>query len=178
MPVCSVWPLLSFYQGCIWLQYKTDEGDVVWGKEGKKKVLVLGHLQKWFITFIGNVFNNVLGVVLLWQSEKICLGCIFRGFEVLIGSWPTRVNSVFLLSFQKTQRLNRRGSQRTSRVHGTFLCLRPFGYKPALAHGLNPTGVGVTSEEDPWTVKNKTEVSCALPDTEKHGGKEPERTGS
>ena len=144
----------------------------------KKKVLVLGHLQKWFITFIGNVFNNVLGVVLLWQSEKICLGYIFRGFEVLIGSWPTSVNSVFLLSFQKTQRLNRRGSQRTSRVHGTFLCLRPFGYKPALAHGLNPTGVGVTSEEDPWTVKNKTEVSCALPDTEKHGGKEPERTGS
>lgn len=144
----------------------------------EKKVLVLGHLQKWFITFIGNVFNNVLGVVLLCQSEKIYLGYIFRGFEVLIGSWPTRVNSVLLLSFQKTWWLNRRGFQQTSHVHGTSLYLWPFGYKSALAHSPNPTGVGVTLEEDPWTVKNKTEVSCALPETEKNGGKESERTGS
>lgn len=52
-----------------------------WGKE-VKKVLVLGHLQKWFITFIGNVSNNVLGVVLLCQSEKIHLDIFSGGFEV------------------------------------------------------------------------------------------------
>ena len=51
-----------------------------------KKVLVLGHLQKWFITFIGNVFNNILRVDLLCPSEKTCLEYVFRGFEVLIGS--------------------------------------------------------------------------------------------
>lgn len=56
-------------------------------------------------------------------------------------------------------------------MHGTSLCLWPFGYKSALAHSPNPTGVGVTLEEDPWTVKNKTEVSCALPETEKNGGR-------
>lgn len=54
-------------------------------KKGKK-VVVLGHLQKLFITFIGNVFNNILRVVLLCPSEKTCLEYVFRGFEVLIGS--------------------------------------------------------------------------------------------
>lgn len=58
----------------------------------KKKVVVLGHLQKWFITFIGNVFNIILGEGLLCHSEKISLECLFRLFDVLTEGRATQVS--------------------------------------------------------------------------------------
>lgn len=173
MTVCSGWRPLSFYQGCMWLQYKTDEGDTVLGKEGKK--FSLGSLANMVLLFYGQCFQELSGVLLLCHPEKISLGYVFRCLYVPIGRWPPGVNAGLWGWSPPGKQGSRTGAQHTQGLHHLL---------PSLGHLVMGTWIGPPLKSyqswcDFWrgSTDDKEKCICVSLETENRGGKEFNRAG-